>query len=147
MYLWKGKVYERYEGGVEEGGSSLVRKENYISLLFFRGCSASESCCSYRGDSDISDIIYDEFRTWIAPLELVSVPMHEASTLEGSVAALLGCCCCCWNPRSTGQRRRHLSSSRSLCRSQREGGKNFGRGTDANYDFSSSAFLFCLPPH
>ncbi len=54
----------------------------YLSLLFFCEFGAAQhqrSCCCYRGDidSDISDIIYDEFRTWIAPLELVSVPMHE----------------------------------------------------------------------
>ena len=54
MYLWKGKVYERYEGGLEEGGSSLVRKENYISLLFFgaaqhqRAAAAIEVTVTYR---------------------------------------------------------------------------------------------------
>lgn len=41
------------------------------------------------GDSDISDIIYDEFRTWIAlhGPELVSVPMHEG---EGGGGMVLG---------------------------------------------------------
>ena len=41
-------------GGLEEGGSSLVRKENYISLLFFgaaqhqRAAAAIEVTVTYR---------------------------------------------------------------------------------------------------
>lgn len=81
MYLWIAKGVHRGVGG---------EIELYISFFFlFRGLffpsfekkkkKGGLVLLSIIGDSDISDIIYDEFRTWIAlhGPELVSVPMHE----------------------------------------------------------------------
>ncbi len=83
-------------------------KWNYISLRLlhsilavshFKEKGGNYCCCSAserererdRGDSDISDIIYDEFRTWIAlhGPELVSVPMHEGTERGGCLWGLL----------------------------------------------------------